>query len=146
MTDVHFPQYRYIEVAVRPPRTASILRSWLGASRPAPEGQGATSTLEDYDLEGPINGQGFLLYVQKVLVPTLMPGDMTTLAGGPRLRRRNRKTGECERRELFGDLAHTEPSARLVPFVCPIQHPEQTVRYHRHVQIRSKLAGLYALT
>jgi hypothetical protein len=76
MTDVHFPQYRYIEVAVRPPRTASILRSWLGASRPAPEGQGATSTLEDHDLEGPINGQGFLPYVQKVLVPTLMPGDI----------------------------------------------------------------------
>lgn len=66
----------------------------LGAARPAPESQGAASTLEDHDLpgcpahdrvdapwliDGPINGERFRLYVEKVLLPTLKPGDIVVI-------------------------------------------------------------------
>lgn len=66
----------------------------LGAARPTPESPGAASTLEDHDLpgcpahdrvdapwliDGPINGERFRLYVEKVLLPTLKPGDIVVI-------------------------------------------------------------------
>jgi transposase len=67
----------------------------LGAARRAAQGQGAAPALEDHDLprgaaprpprgapwllDGPIDGESFRLYVEKVLVPTLRPGDIVIL-------------------------------------------------------------------
>lgn len=35
-------------------------------------------------LDGPINGEHFTVYVEKVLLPTLKPGDIVILDGAPR--------------------------------------------------------------
>ena len=66
----------------------------LGAARAAAQGEGAAAPLEDHAflaalrhdrveapwlLDGPINGERFRLYVEKVLVPTLRPGDIVIL-------------------------------------------------------------------
>ncbi len=65
----------------------------LGAARRAPAGQGGPWPLEDDDLprrlaarpgrgailDGPINGETFRLYVDKVLVPTLRQGDIVVM-------------------------------------------------------------------
>jgi transposase len=66
----------------------------MGATRHAAPGQGAAGPLADLTflaalrhdridapwlLEGPINGETFRLYVEKVLVPTLRPGDIVVL-------------------------------------------------------------------
>ena len=66
----------------------------LGAARPAAEGRRAARPLEDDDLprraaprrveapwllDGPIDGESFRLYVERVLVPTLRPGDIVVM-------------------------------------------------------------------
>lgn len=42
-------------------------------------------------IDGPINGERFLLYVEKVLAPTLQPGDIVIMdmCGRPRWRKKN---------------------------------------------------------
>lgn len=75
---------------------------WLGAQRPAARGEGAVWALADLHpglrrgrlfiaalrndrveapwlLNGPINGESFLVYVEQVLVPTLKPGDVVVM-------------------------------------------------------------------
>ena len=66
----------------------------LGTLRAAAEGQGPVRPLENLDLvaalrhdrveapwfiDGPINGERFRLYVEKVLCPTLKPGDIVIM-------------------------------------------------------------------
>jgi transposase len=69
------------------------LRGWAprGQRLPAKAPQGRWKTLifiaalghdrvaAPWLIEGPINGQSFLLYVEKVLVPTLKPGDIVIM-------------------------------------------------------------------
>src|SRR5712691_1721122 len=55
------------------------------------------------------------------------------------------EAAERERRKLVGHLAHAEPPARVVPLVQPVEHAEQTVGNHLHVEVRAKLAGLHPL-
>jgi transposase len=65
----------------RPGQKPTCIAAGLGAARPADQSQGATWSLADHDLliEGPINGETFQLYVEKVLVPTLRPGDIVIM-------------------------------------------------------------------
>jgi transposase len=66
----------------------------LGAAWSTSQSQGAARPLAHHDLhgrfaprshhrswfiEGPINGEAFLLYIEKVLVPTLRPGDIVVM-------------------------------------------------------------------
>ena len=81
--------------------------------RSASRGPGATRPLDDHDLprcpahdrltapwliEGPIDGQSFAIYVERVLLPTLQPGDIVIMDNlgshrGPAVRRLIRSVG-----------------------------------------------------
>jgi hypothetical protein len=50
-------------------------------------------------IEGPINGEAFLLYIEKVLVPTLQPGDIVIMDNlGSAQGRRRATRYPCRRR------------------------------------------------
>jgi transposase len=55
----------------------------LGAAGPADQSQGAALRHDritaPWLIDGPINGEAFLLYIEKVLVPTLRPGDIVIM-------------------------------------------------------------------
>jgi len=52
-------------------------------------------------LEGPINGEAFLLYIEKVLVPTLRHGDIVIMDNLARTRPVRAPRHPCRRRPLF---------------------------------------------
>ena len=65
-------------------------------------------------LDGPMNGNAFLAYVEQVLVPTLAPGDVVIVDNLPAQRRRGVRTAI----EAVGDTA-------LSPAVFPRLQPDR---------------------
>jgi transposase len=76
-------------LGAEPDATLAELRDWLAAERPVPYGHWKTTTFvaglrcdgltAPFVIDGPINGEWFRTYVEKVLAPTLRPGDIVIL-------------------------------------------------------------------
>ena len=76
-------------LGAEPDATLAELRDWLAAERPVPYGHWKTTTFvaalrhdgitAPFVLDGPINGECFLAYVETVLVPTLSLGDIVLI-------------------------------------------------------------------
>ena len=69
-------------------------------------------------IEGPINGEAFLLYIEKVLVPTLRPGDIVIMDNlGSHKAQRRASRHPCRRRPALLPaeiLARSEPDRAVL--------------------------------
>jgi hypothetical protein len=76
------------------------------------------------------------VFLQKQLGSSAARGDASARRFGAAalgLRRRTRappigcEAGERQQRELPGDFLHAQAALRIIPFVKPVQHPQQTI-------------------
>ena len=84
----------------------------LGAARSKDQGQGTAWPLA---IEGPINGEAFLLYIERVLVPTRQPGDIVIMDN------LGSHKGDAVRRAIRAAGAHLFFLPKYSPDLNPIE-------------------------